>query len=136
MSAIRSDFDRMLDIYDLIQEVRTRMNALEMTRTRFTTATDPIMRNHADGLEVCTYRIAENAINLSEEVKSQYPEMAWHKIRGMRNILAHDYGAVNPEIVWDTVVTSFPQIESMCIDYAQINGIELAPRIELREELL
>ncbi len=34
--------------------------------------------------------IGEMVIKLSEDFKNQYPEIEWHKIKGLRNIAAHD----------------------------------------------
>ncbi len=34
---------------------------------------------------------------------SQYPDTPWHKLIGLRNILAHQYENVDPDIVWSVV---------------------------------
>ena len=43
--------------------------------------------------------IGEAARHLSPEGKSQFPEIPWKQISAMRNILIHDYGEVDLEIV-------------------------------------
>lgn len=44
--------------------------------------------------------IGEAANRLPEDVKDQMPEIDWHKIRGFRNRVAHDYMGINYFIVW------------------------------------
>lgn len=125
MNAKRSDKDRVIAIFTIIQEMKLRLRALNYSRAEFSTAVDPITRNHVDGIEVCIFRITEDIINLSEEFKDTYPVIEWHKIRGLRNVLAHDYGSVDPEIVWDTAHANIPLIEEVCKQYARDNGFEL-----------
>jgi len=39
-----------------------------------------------------------------------HPEVEWNKIRGMRNIMAHEYWTINLGIVWETVVSKIPML--------------------------
>lgn len=47
--------------------------------------------------------IGEAAKNLSAKIKEKYPEIPWHEIAGMRNILIHEYAGVKLERVWKAV---------------------------------
>ena len=40
---------------------------------------------------------------LATDFCEKYPSIPWEQIKGMRNLIAHDYARVKPEIVWDTV---------------------------------
>lgn len=44
--------------------------------------------------------IGEAANRISEEFKAKYPSIEWHKIRGFRNRIVHDYIDIDYEIVW------------------------------------
>lgn len=44
--------------------------------------------------------IGEAANRLPDEIKDAIPEIDWHKIRGFRNRVAHDYMGINYFIVW------------------------------------
>ncbi len=46
--------------------------------------------------------IGEAASRLSQSTKDLFPEIPFRSIRGMRNIIAHDYGEVDLEQVWRT----------------------------------
>lgn len=52
--------------------------------------------------------IGEVAKNVSEETKTQYPEMDWAGIAGMRDIVAHAYRKVKIEELWNTVDDDVP----------------------------
>ena len=53
--------------------------------------------------------ITESASNLEKMSKDSYPDIPWEKIRGMRNILVHDYlGTLSHEEVWKTVRNDLP----------------------------
>jgi uncharacterized protein with HEPN domain len=54
--------------------------------------------------------IGEAAGRLSGAFRDGHPEIPWHKIRGMRNILAHDYGQVDYEIVYRTAMEEIPDL--------------------------
>lgn len=44
--------------------------------------------------------IGEAANRLSEEFKERFPEIDWHRIRGFRNRIVHDYFGIDYSIVW------------------------------------
>jgi len=44
--------------------------------------------------------IGEAANRLPEEFKERYPEIDWHRIRGFRNRIVHDYFGIDYSIVW------------------------------------
>ena len=39
-----------------------------------------------------------------------HPQVEWNKIRGMRNIMAHEYWTINLGIVWETAVSRIPAL--------------------------
>ncbi|RZB36157.1 MAG: hypothetical protein SRB2_02422 [Desulfobacteraceae bacterium Eth-SRB2] len=47
--------------------------------------------------------IGEAANKLESEFKEQFPNIPWYKIVAMRNILIHEYFAVDLDQVWNTV---------------------------------
>jgi len=46
--------------------------------------------------------LGEAARRTSSGFQAAHPEVAWRDIIGQRNILAHDYGNVLPERVWES----------------------------------
>lgn len=59
--------------------------------------------------------IGELAVQLLEahaEFATRHPEIPWSQMKGMRNRMAHGYFELDMEIVWDTVQTAIPDLES------------------------
>jgi len=52
--------------------------------------------------------IGEAANNLSDDFKELYPLIDWHKIRGFRNRIVHDYAGVDIKIVWKIITDFLP----------------------------
>ena len=48
----------------------------------------------------------------SDDFKQRYSHIPWKKIKGLRNIVAHKYEIVDFEDVWETAITSIPELES------------------------
>ena len=56
--------------------------------------------------------IGEMVEKLSSELKDlSENEIDWHKIKGFRNILAHNYFGINVEKVWQIIHNDLPKLE-------------------------
>jgi uncharacterized protein with HEPN domain len=44
--------------------------------------------------------IGEAANRLPEDIRDQYSNIDWHRIRGFRNRIVHDYMGIDYKIVW------------------------------------
>jgi len=47
--------------------------------------------------------IGEAANRIPDEIKDKYNEVNWHKIRGFRNRIVHDYMGVDLGIIWEII---------------------------------
>jgi uncharacterized protein with HEPN domain len=65
---------------------------------------DSVVRN----LEI----IGEAANRLPQNIKSQYAEIEWPKIIGLRHRIVHDYFNIDVEIVWQIVQEDLPVFKS------------------------
>jgi len=54
--------------------------------------------------------IGEAASRLSPEAQALFPDISFRAMRGMRNIIAHDYGEVDLELVWKTAEADLPHL--------------------------
>lgn len=64
---------------------------------------DAVVRN----LEI----IGEASKKIPPEIKEQASYVEWPKISGFRNILAHEYFGVDPEILWDIIKNKLPDLK-------------------------
>ena len=65
-----------------------------------------LMRAFVKSIEV----IGEAARLVSEETRKRAPKIPWPLITGMRHVLAHDYGAVDLDRVYDVVAHQLPDL--------------------------
>ena len=56
--------------------------------------------------------IGELVDKLSEDLKKHHPEIEWHKIKGFRNIVAHDYFGIDAEEVWQIILNKIPGLKT------------------------
>lgn len=66
---------------------------------------------------ICFYllQIGELAGQLSPEMRTSSAErMNWSQIKGMRNVVAHHYGSISLDIVWNTIKNDIPKLRDFC----------------------
>ncbi len=56
--------------------------------------------------------IGESVSRLSEEVKHKESHIPWLRMKGFRNIIAHNYFGVDAEEVWQIINSSIPTLEA------------------------
>jgi uncharacterized protein with HEPN domain len=63
----------------------------------------------------CILQIGELVGKLSDDLRSStLKEINWTAIKGMRNIVVHDYGNVDLEEVWTAATRDAPTLKSFC----------------------
>ena len=58
-------------------------------------------------------QVSENCTRLDKDFLFEHSSIPWRAIKGMRNMIVHNYGAVDLEIVYDTVKNSIPKLYNM-----------------------
>ena len=56
--------------------------------------------------------VCEAACNVTDESQSEYPQIAWQQIMGMRQWLVHAYIKIDLDILWKTTVEDLPPLIS------------------------
>ena len=64
-------------------------------------------------------QIGENAGDLSASFREAHPEVDWRAIIGLRNIIAHEYGNVDTEVLWEIVDEDIPVLRKQCAKIMQ-----------------
>ena len=68
-----------------------------------------------NAVSMSVLQIGELANGLSEEYRAATArQMPWNMIRGMRNALAHTYGQIDEDVMWNTVINDVPKVRAFC----------------------
>lgn len=54
--------------------------------------------------------IGEAARSVSPTFQEAHPDIPWPKIVAQRNVLAHEYGEIEDEIIWKVATVSVPEL--------------------------
>lgn len=61
--------------------------------------------------------IGEATAHLCEETRTALPSLPFRQMRGMRNIVAHDYGHVDVALVWKAATDNIPNIRCILDEF-------------------
>jgi uncharacterized protein with HEPN domain len=56
--------------------------------------------------------IGEMVDKLSDDFKKKHSDIEWTKIKGFRNIVAHDYFGIDAEEVWQIIKNKIPSLKT------------------------
>lgn len=92
--------DDIIDSANKILEYTKHLSLEEFTKDGRTI--DAVIRN----FEI----IGEAAKRLPEDFKDKHPNIDWHRIRGFRNRIVHDYFGIDYSIVWEIKESFLPDL--------------------------
>ena len=55
--------------------------------------------------------IGEASNALSDTLKTNYPDIPWRQIVGLRNLLVHEYFRIDPQVLWDVTQYDLPSLQ-------------------------
>jgi len=90
------------DSLDLIRGYTQDLNFESWAQDRKTI--DAVIRN----LEI----IGEAANHIPDSIQLQYQEIPWPQMKGIRNVLIHEYFGVDVEVLWKTVHEDLPRLKT------------------------
>ena len=65
-------------------------------------------------------QIGEIVGKLSDELKTSTKESVdWTAVKGMQNIIVHNYGEVRLDVVWNTATDDIPSLKAFCEKFLQ-----------------
>ena len=68
-----------------------------------------------DAVERCIERITEASVRVGPERLARLaPDLPLHQVRGLGNILRHEYDRINPKLIWDTAKVDLPALRAGC----------------------
>jgi len=67
---------------------------------------------HQDAILRNLHTMTETTQRLSDDLKSEHPEVDWAKLAAFRNVLVHDYLGIDLELVWTVVTRDVPAFKA------------------------
>lgn len=92
---------RIQDILECISKIQSYTSGLTFDQFQNDNLRiDAVVRN----LEI----IGEAAGHIPIEIQEKHPDLAWLEMRGMRNIVTHEYFGISIPIIWQTIEKDLP----------------------------
>lgn len=63
---------------------------------------------------LCVLQIGELTTHFTEEFKKKYNKIPWNQIKALRNVVAHNYGGIDKETLWETLIQDIPELVGYC----------------------
>jgi len=103
-------YDELI-VFESLQNVEKSLRHVLDRTSDIKSADDFVLTPHGvDMLDVATIRlmaVGEEIKKIDKRTKgtllSQYPEIEWKEVIGMRNFIAHDYHRVDAEVIFDAI---------------------------------
>ena len=94
---------RIEDMLECVEKIRRYTKDMDVEAFKQSNITiDAVLRN----IEI----LGEAAHHVPDSVAALAPEIPWRQIRGMRNILAHQYFGADVDTVWNTITVNIPPL--------------------------
>jgi uncharacterized protein with HEPN domain len=87
------------------------------TATALLAANDQMNFNASNSLLIA---IAEEIKKTDPQLLQTKPSIQWQNMADMRNILAHDYRGIDPEVVFDVIKNDLPQLKKALLELLKL----------------
>ena len=112
------DAQRLAHIRDYCLEIKKTIERYGASFETFDS--DP---DYQRSVSFCILQIGELSGRLSPEYRqATASRIQWGPIKGMRNLVAHSYGSMSRDIIWETAVSDIPVLRDFCNE--QLEGKE------------
>lgn len=101
---------------EIIEKIIRYCNEIDEAHSAFHKSYDAFVSNsvYRNAVCLCLMQIGELANHLSDGFKETYREIPWRAIRGMRNVVAHEYGKIDTDTVWETAKDGVSELTHFC----------------------
>lgn len=104
------DIQRLMHIREYCEEIQKTITRYGDSFEKFDDDTD-----YQRSVSFSILQIGELGGGLSEEFrKNTANRVQWGPMKAMRNLVAHNYGGMNREIIWETAITDIPALKDFC----------------------
>lgn len=64
-------------------------------------------------------QIGELTTHLTSDFKQTYTGIPWIQIKALRNVVAHNYGKIDDESLWETITSDIAKLKAYCSNIIQ-----------------
>lgn len=101
----------------LLQHIVDYCTQIEEAHRQFGNSYELFCNNsvYRNATAMCVLQIGELTNRLSEDFRDATSKnIPWKQIRGLRNIVAHEYGNIDEESLWETLAEDIPYLCEFC----------------------
>lgn len=104
MKGKSGDEGRLRHILESIEEIEMAVKDLSY---------EEFVENHIVRIAVVKWIeiIGEASVNISDDLKARYPEIDWPAIKGMRNVVVHEYFGIKFDLIWEVAYEHLPALK-------------------------
>lgn len=101
---------------DVLKHMIRYCDQIEETIERFGREYDVFLKDNVykNAVALCVLQIGELTTKLTDAFKAVYTAVPWVQIKAMRNMVAHNYGHIDAEILWETIESDIPELKKYC----------------------
>lgn len=101
---------------DILMHIRDYCREIGHTMDTFGRDYDIFNSNsiYQNATALCVLQIGELTTHFTDEFKMTYNKVPWDQMKALRNIVAHNYGKIDKEILWETLTSDIPDLEQYC----------------------
>ena len=103
-----------------LEHIRDYCAEIQKTIDRYGKSFDIFDRDadYQRSVSFCILQIGELSGRLSPEFREATADrIQWGPIKSMRNLVAHSYGSMSRDIIWETAVTDIPMLRAFCEEH-------------------
>ncbi len=103
------------DIF-VLRRIISYCNEITETIRRFGDNYEVFSKDSAyrNAIAFCVLQIGELTNKLTADFKKTYDDIPWSQIKALRNIIAHSYGKIDVESLWETLTEDIPVLQNYC----------------------
>lgn len=101
---------------DVLGHIVDYCNEIERTINRFGKKYEEFSKDSVfqNAVALCVLQIGELTTHFTDEFKNTYNEIPWNQIKALRNVVAHNYGKIDKETLWETITLDIPKLKEYC----------------------
>ncbi len=115
MSLNKKDKDIIFNILEAIEKIEDYSISINSAEQLFSDS------KSFDAILMNLIIIGEMSIKISEDFKKKNDHISWKEIKGLRNIVVHDYFGVDVEEIWQIINTDIIKLRYELINILKCN---------------